>query len=237
RAAGTASVSNPQRWTTSRRRSRSAGAKEGGWWVGSTSLIVPWRPRRAGCSCGWCRGGYPERGRGKTRVQDRVGLVRIELPSKGDVHTHRWDDGTRRWFAVSNTDPTERPVLITAAARSLDEEFADRKRKYIIMMSCRFPCLILAGVFYHTWWLALAHPVVRAAALGGRARRQRPSTAESREGQPLPPQPEGHRGRRPPGHRRLMPSSLAMPSRISAISDATTAFRLPLCSRATARCR
>src|SRR5690606_2277969 len=82
-----------------------------------------------------------------------------------------------------------------------------------------------------------AHPVVRAAALGGRARRQRPSTAESREGQPLPPQPEGHRGRRPPGHRRLMPSSLAMPSRISAISDATTAFRLPLCSRATARCR
>jgi len=57
---------------------------------------------------------------------------------------------------VSNTDPTERPVLITAAARSLDEEFADRKRKYIIMMSCRFPCLILAGVFYHTWWLALA---------------------------------------------------------------------------------
>jgi hypothetical protein len=57
---------------------------------------------------------------------------------------------------VGNTDrATDRPVLITAAARSLDEEFAARKRKYIIMMSCRFPCLVLAGIFYHTWWLAL----------------------------------------------------------------------------------
>lgn len=47
------------------------------------------------------------------------------------------------------------PVLITAAARSYDDEFAARKRKYLIMMSLRFPCLILAGVFYQTWWLAL----------------------------------------------------------------------------------
>lgn len=47
------------------------------------------------------------------------------------------------------------PVLITAAARSYDDEFAARKRKYLIMMSLRFPCLILAGIFYQTWWLAL----------------------------------------------------------------------------------
>ena len=47
------------------------------------------------------------------------------------------------------------PVLITAAAPSYEEQFAARKRKYAIMMGCRIPCLILAGVFAHTWWLAL----------------------------------------------------------------------------------
>lgn len=47
------------------------------------------------------------------------------------------------------------PVLITEAARSYEEEYAARKRKYITMMALRLPCLILAGVFYETWWLAL----------------------------------------------------------------------------------
>ncbi len=48
------------------------------------------------------------------------------------------------------------PVLITAAAPSYDDQHAARKRKYAIMMGLRFPCLILAGIFYQTWWLALA---------------------------------------------------------------------------------
>lgn len=48
------------------------------------------------------------------------------------------------------------PVLITEAAPSYDDQQAARKRKYVLMMGMRFPCLILAGVFYHTWWLALA---------------------------------------------------------------------------------
>lgn len=52
------------------------------------------------------------------------------------------------------------PVLITAAARSYDDQHADRKRKYMIMMGLRFPCLILAGIFYQTWWLALAFIVL-----------------------------------------------------------------------------
>lgn len=52
------------------------------------------------------------------------------------------------------------PVLITEAAPSYDDEHAARKRKYMIMMSMRFPCLILAGIFYHTWWLALLFVVV-----------------------------------------------------------------------------
>lgn len=52
------------------------------------------------------------------------------------------------------------PVLITEAAPSYDDEHAARKRKYMIMMGLRFPCLILAGVFYHTWWLALLFVVL-----------------------------------------------------------------------------
>lgn len=47
------------------------------------------------------------------------------------------------------------PVLITEAAPSFEAQHAARRRKYAIMMSLRFPCLILAGVFYHTWWLSL----------------------------------------------------------------------------------
>ena len=52
------------------------------------------------------------------------------------------------------------PVLITEAAPSYEEGHAARKRKYMIMMGLRFPCLILAGVFYHTWWLALLFVVL-----------------------------------------------------------------------------
>ncbi|GAA1949906.1 DUF3099 domain-containing protein [Amycolatopsis minnesotensis] len=52
------------------------------------------------------------------------------------------------------------PVLITEAAPSYDEQFAARKRKYMLMMGLRFPCLILAGIFYHTWWLALGFIVL-----------------------------------------------------------------------------
>ena len=39
------------------------------------------------------------------------------------------------------------PILITEAARSFDEEFAARKKRYSIIMAFRIPCLLLAGVF------------------------------------------------------------------------------------------
>lgn len=52
------------------------------------------------------------------------------------------------------------PVLITEAAKSYEEQLATRKRKYLIMMGCRVPCLILAGLTYHTWWLALGFLVI-----------------------------------------------------------------------------
>ncbi len=48
------------------------------------------------------------------------------------------------------------PVLITEAAPSYEDEYAARKRKYFTMMALRVPCLILAGIFHQTWWLALA---------------------------------------------------------------------------------
>ncbi|HEY1569841.1 MAG TPA: DUF3099 domain-containing protein [Pseudonocardiaceae bacterium] len=47
------------------------------------------------------------------------------------------------------------PVLITEAAPSHDDQQALRKRRYTIMMLSRIPFLILAGVFYQTWWLAV----------------------------------------------------------------------------------
>jgi hypothetical protein len=46
------------------------------------------------------------------------------------------------------------PVLITEAAPSYDEEYAARKRKYLTMMLLRLPCLVLAGIFHDTWWVA-----------------------------------------------------------------------------------
>ncbi|MGH3687842.1 MAG: DUF3099 domain-containing protein [Pseudonocardiaceae bacterium] len=46
-------------------------------------------------------------------------------------------------------------MLITAAEPSYAEQYAQRRRKYAILMSARIPCLVLAGVFYQTWWLAL----------------------------------------------------------------------------------
>ena len=52
------------------------------------------------------------------------------------------------------------PVLITEAAPSYEEQFRARKRKYAIMMACRIPCLILAGVFAHVWWLAIGFLVI-----------------------------------------------------------------------------
>jgi hypothetical protein len=48
------------------------------------------------------------------------------------------------------------PILITGAQPSADDQHSARKRKYLIMMGLRIPCLILAGLYYQTWWLALA---------------------------------------------------------------------------------
>jgi Protein of unknown function (DUF3099) len=48
-------------------------------------------------------------------------------------------------------DDDGRPVLITAAAPPYEEEHRERVRKYIILMSCRVPALILAAVAWGLW--------------------------------------------------------------------------------------
>ena len=55
--------------------------------------------------------------------------------------------------------PEDDPVLITEAQVSFDDEFAARKRRYSIIMACRIPCLVLAGVSYMAFgnaWIAVA---------------------------------------------------------------------------------
>lgn len=61
---------------------------------------------------------------------------------------------------MKGTDKDDTPVLITEAAPSYEDQFSARKRKYMLMMGMRIPCLILAGVFIHTWWLALGFIVL-----------------------------------------------------------------------------
>ena len=53
----------------------------------------------------------------------------------------------------SMKDRDGEPVLITEAEPSLDDQLRLRRRKYTIMMATRALCLVLAAVFYQTWWL------------------------------------------------------------------------------------
>jgi len=56
-------------------------------------------------------------------------------------------------------DDDGQPILITQAAISYDEEFAARKKRYSLIMACRIPCLVLAGVAgigFNLPWVAVA---------------------------------------------------------------------------------
>ena len=48
-------------------------------------------------------------------------------------------------------DDDGRPVLITAAAPSYEEQHRERVRKYLTLMALRIPALILAAVAYGAW--------------------------------------------------------------------------------------
>ncbi|WP_407940117.1 DUF3099 domain-containing protein [Nakamurella leprariae] len=51
--------------------------------------------------------------------------------------------------------PAPEPVVITQAEPSYQEQLRSRRRRYLLMMSCRVPCLIGAALLYQTPWLAL----------------------------------------------------------------------------------
>ena len=74
------------------------------------------------------------------------------------------------------------PVLITEAQPSLDEQLSARRTKYLIMMSIRVVCLVLAAVFYHTPWLLAIFVAGGRAAVDGGADRERPAAEEGAEG-------------------------------------------------------
>ncbi len=48
-------------------------------------------------------------------------------------------------------DDDGRPVLITAAAPSYEEQHRERVRKYLTIMAFRIPALLLAAVAYGAW--------------------------------------------------------------------------------------
>jgi hypothetical protein len=64
---------------------------------------------------------------------------------------------------VNRRQDDDGPILITEAQVSYDEEFAARKKRYSLIMACRIPCLLLAGVFgiaFQLPWVAVAFIVL-----------------------------------------------------------------------------
>ena len=62
-------------------------------------------------------------------------------------------------------DDDGRPVLITAAAPSYEEQHRRRVRKYLTIMAFRIPALILAAVAYGTWHNGLVSLAIIAVSL------------------------------------------------------------------------
>ena len=55
------------------------------------------------------------------------------------------------------TTPTDRPVLITDAAVSYEEQYAARKRRYALLMGGRLALLVAAAAVYPlSMWVAVA---------------------------------------------------------------------------------
>ncbi|MEB3064540.1 DUF3099 domain-containing protein [[Mycobacterium] zoologicum] len=62
-----------------------------------------------------------------------------------------WDSGNMRHGPELGFDDEGRPVLITAAAPSYEQQHRERVRKYLLLMAFRVPALILAAVAYNLW--------------------------------------------------------------------------------------
>jgi Protein of unknown function (DUF3099) len=62
-------------------------------------------------------------------------------------------------------DDDGRPVLITAAAPPYEEEYRQRVRKYLTLMTIRIPALIFAAVAYGIWHNGLISVLIVAASV------------------------------------------------------------------------
>ncbi|BBZ48520.1 DUF3099 domain-containing protein [Mycobacterium heidelbergense] len=62
-------------------------------------------------------------------------------------------------------DDRDRPVLITSAAPSYEEEHRARVRKYLTLMAFRIPALILAALAYGAWHNGLISLLIVAASV------------------------------------------------------------------------
>jgi hypothetical protein len=62
-------------------------------------------------------------------------------------------------------DDNGRPVLITAAAPSYEEQHRARVRKYLTLMAFRIPALILAALAYGAWHNGLISLLIVAASI------------------------------------------------------------------------
>jgi hypothetical protein len=62
-----------------------------------------------------------------------------------------WESEEMKRGSDQGFDDDGRPVLITAAAPSYEEEHRARVRKYLTLMAFRIPALILAAIAYGAW--------------------------------------------------------------------------------------
>src|SRR5271157_3621286 len=79
-----------------------------------------------------------------------------------------WDSGCMTRGSepgVDGFDDDGRPVLITTAAPSYEEEHRARVRKYLTLMAFRIPALILAAVAYGAWHNGLISLLIVAASV------------------------------------------------------------------------
>lgn len=76
-----------------------------------------------------------------------------------------WDSGEMKRGSEMGFDDDGRPVLITAAAPSYDEQHRARVRKYLTLMGFRIPALILAALAYGAWHNGLISLAIVAASV------------------------------------------------------------------------
>jgi hypothetical protein len=97
-------------------------------------------------------------------AQDGSTRVDSVIDGTTDDRIFESDDGTfvyasshtaKRSARLRRGTPAPEPVVITKAEPSYYEQLRSRRRRYLLMMSCRVPCLIGAALLYQTPWLAL----------------------------------------------------------------------------------